>query len=141
MLSPRLWSRIPATLTVLYGGDWAGSSLRDVSTNVRIWPEVRLVGRKTSTNVVALLLLLRPGSFSPISGDGGPRLSRVSSGGGFKLDITDSPRVALVGRQTRRKSGWKACKRRIKHFLHRQALMAALAGKNRSGTALGRPWL
>lgn len=72
LLSPRLWSHVPATSMVFYGGAWADSSLCDVSntSDVGLWPEVTLVSRKTLTKVAALLLLLlQPGSFSPISGD------------------------------------------------------------------------
>lgn len=118
------------------------------TSDVGLWSEIRLVCRKTSTKVVALLLLLlcRSLSLSNFSDDEalrrGSRLGCVVCSGSFKLDIMDRPRVALVGRETHRKCSRKTCKtKRIQHLFHRQASTVAFAGGNWSRTALGRRWL
>lgn len=145
-----LWWWNPEAATVFDGGASASSSLRYVTktSDVGLWSEIRLVCRKTSTKVVALLLLLlcRSLSLSNFSDDEalrrGSRLGCVVCSGSFKLDIMDRPRVALVGRETHRKCGRKTCKtKRIQHLFHRQASTVAFAGGNWSRTALGRRWL
>lgn len=81
LLSPKLWSQIPATAMAFDSGAWAGSDLRDEANlpDVELWSEVVQVGQKTSSVGVAFLLQLWWGSVVPDfrNGQGLPRLGLV----------------------------------------------------------------